>query len=242
MTFEIFKANIVNIHADAIVLPANEALKEGSGTSRAIFEAAGRKQLTKACKELGHCNTGSAIPTLAYDLDAKYIVHAVVPKWIDGEHNEYDLLSSAYISALNIADVMGCESIAFPLLASGNNGFDKELAVQIAEESIASFEGTNLKKVLLIVYGDTMEVFMKGLGYEVAVIPEAVHFDKKKAEHQAKQKKLLADGNDAAQKILEDQMAKAIEWIKKPENQKKLFEAGVFVFQLVVNKKVPKKK
>lgn len=60
MTFEIFKANIVNIHADAIVLPANEALKEGSGTSRAIFEAAGRKQLTKACKELGHCNTGSA--------------------------------------------------------------------------------------------------------------------------------------------------------------------------------------
>lgn len=137
---------------------------------------------------------------------------------------------------------MGCESIAFPLLASGNNGFDKELAVQIAEESIASFEGTNLKKVLLIVYGDTMEVFMKGLGYEVAVIPEAVHFDKKKAEHQAKQKKLLADGKDAAQKILEDQMAKAIEWIKKPENQKKLFEAGVFVFQLVVNKKVPKKK
>ena len=33
----------------AIVLPANEKLKEGSGTSRAIFEKAGRKALASAC-------------------------------------------------------------------------------------------------------------------------------------------------------------------------------------------------
>lgn len=39
------------------------------------------------------------------------LAFAAAYKWIDGEHNEYDLLSSAYISALNIADVMGCESI-----------------------------------------------------------------------------------------------------------------------------------
>ena len=68
MKFKIIKANIVDVASDAIVLPANEALKEGSGTSKAIFTAAGRKELTKACKELGHCSTGSAIPTLAYNL------------------------------------------------------------------------------------------------------------------------------------------------------------------------------
>lgn len=100
MKFKIIKANIVDVASDAIVLPANEALKEGSGTSKAIFTAAGRKELTKACKELGHCSTGSAIPTLAYNLSSKYIIHAVVPKWIDGEHSEYDLLSSAYLASL----------------------------------------------------------------------------------------------------------------------------------------------
>lgn len=236
MKFEIIKANIVDVASDAIVLPANNALKEGSGTSKAIFTAACRKELTKACKELGHCNTGSAIPTLAYNLSSKYIIHAVVPKWIDGEHSEYDLLSSAYLASLNIAEVMGCESVAFPLLASGNNGFDKQLAVRIAEESIKSFEGVNLKKVFLVVYGNTMETYMKSLGYNVLVIPAHVKMNDKRIHHQDKQKKLIADGKDVAQDILEAQLEKAIEWIKKPENQKILFEAGIAVFKLAFKK------
>lgn len=236
MKFEIIKANIVDVASDAIVLPANDALKEGSGTSKAIFTAAGRKELTKACKELGHCSTGSAIPTLAYNLSSKYIIHAVVPKWIDGEHSEYDLLSSAYLASLNIAEVMGCESVAFPLLASGNNGFDKQLAVRIAEESIKSFEGVNLKKVFLVVYGNTMETYMKSLGYNVLVIPAHVKMNDKRIHHQDKQKKLIADGKDVAQDILEAQLEKAIEWIKKPENQKILFEAGIAVFKLAFKK------
>lgn len=236
MKFEIIKANIVDVASDAIVLPANDAFKEGSGTSKAIFTAAGRKELTKACKELGHCSTGSAIPTSAYNLSSKYIIHAVVPKWIDGEHSEYDLLSSAYLASLNIAEVMGCESVAFPLLASGNNGFDKQLAVRIAEESIKSFEGVNLKKVFLVVYGNTMETYMKSLGYNVLVIPAHVKMNDKRIHHQDKQKKLIADGKDVAQDILEAQLEKAIEWIKKPENQKILFEAGIAVFKLAFKK------
>lgn len=156
MQFEIIKANIVDVVSDAIVLPANEVLKEGIGTSKAIFNAAGRKELTQACEKLGHCNIGSAVPTLAYNLTSKYIIHAVVPKWIDGQHSEYDLLSSAYLASLNIAEVIGCESVAFPLLASGNNGFDKQLAFRIAEESIKSFESVKLKKVFLVVYGDNL--------------------------------------------------------------------------------------
>ena len=59
MKFEIVKSNIINIPADAVVLPANTSLKEGSGASRAIFEAAGRKKLTQACKEIGYCEVGS---------------------------------------------------------------------------------------------------------------------------------------------------------------------------------------
>lgn len=236
MKFEIVKANIVDVVSDAIVLPANEALKEGSGTSKAIFNAAGRKELTQACEKLGHCNIGSAVPTLAYNLTSKYIIHAVVPKWIDGQHSEYDLLSSAYLASLNIAEVIGCESVAFPLLASGNNGFDKQLAFRIAEESIKSFESVKLKKVFLVIYGDTMETYMKSLGYNVIVIPAHIKMNEKKIQHQAKQKKLIADGKVVAQDILEAQLEKAIEWIKKPENQKILFEASIAVFKLAFKK------
>ena len=161
MNFTVVRANIADFAADAIVLPANEYLKEGSGTSTAIFSAAGRSELTKACAEIGHCDTGSAVPTPAFDLDAKYIIHAVVPKWIDGEHNEYGALSSAYLTALNLADIMSCRSIAFPLLASGNNGFDRALAFKIAERSINNFEGKNIKDVILVIYDENAECFVR---------------------------------------------------------------------------------
>ena len=48
MRFDVVKTSIVNVAADAIVLPANEHLKEGSGASRAIFEAAGRREASTA--------------------------------------------------------------------------------------------------------------------------------------------------------------------------------------------------
>ncbi|WP_295288764.1 hypothetical protein [uncultured Catenibacterium sp.] len=81
-----------------------------------------------------------------------------------------------------------------------------------------------------------MENYIKSLGYNVIVIPAYIKLNDKKVQHQAKQKKLIADGKDVAQNILETQLEKAIEWIKKPENQKILFEAGIVVFKLAFKK------
>lgn len=237
MKFDAVQNDITNMIVDAIVLPANEKLKEGSGTSKAIFSKAGRKELTKACHDLGSCKLGEAVPTLAFKLDANYIIHAVVPKWIDGEHQEYDYLSAAYLSALNVADIMGCESIAFPLLASGNNGFDLNLAYEIASSSIESFEGTSLKKVILVIYGDTIATFLKGKGVSVINMQAAPKVDKK--EEQKKQAKQLAA------KIMEEQIAKAIEYLKDEKNREKVIQAGIsiakFAIEIATKKKMPKK-
>ena len=227
MQFQIIKANIVNIAADAIVLPANEQLKEGSGASEAIFAAAGRKELTKACQELGHCPVGSAIPTPAYDLEAKFIIHAVVPRWVDGTHSEYDLLSSAYLASLNIADIMGCSSIAFPLLASGNNGFNRDVALQVASESINRFSGENLNKVYLIVYGDHAEEWINAQGYTITIIPDQLAVDIHKREALEQRRKLIAEGKNVAQKFVADQLAKAFEWLKDEDNREKLIRFGI---------------
>lgn len=67
MVLKFFKGNIADAKVDAIVLPANTKLKEGSGASEAIYKAAGRKELTRACKKIGSCEMGSAVPTLGYD-------------------------------------------------------------------------------------------------------------------------------------------------------------------------------
>ena len=232
MKFDIVKTNIVNVHADAIVLPANTALKEGSGTSTAIFEAAGRKKLTQACKKIGSCDVGSAVPTLAFDLEAKYIIHAVVPKWIDGNHNEYDLLSSAYLSALKVADIMGCTSIAFPLLASGNNGYDLDLAFQIAKESINSFEGATLKKAILVLFGDHVASVVAKQGYEVVEIPVDLKKEAQKEAQKAKAKKFVEEGKEIAQKFLDDQIQKGLDYLKDEKNREKIIAAGIGIAKI----------
>ena len=167
MIFSVVQADITNLAVDAIVIPANKKLKEGFGTSNAIFEKAGREELTVACKALGSCELGEAVPTPAFNLDADWIVHAVVPKWIDGEHQEYDNLSAAYLSALNVADILQCETIAFPLMGAGYNGFDAELAFEIAKLSIESFEAKNLKNVILVVYKDRITELVRNAGIPV---------------------------------------------------------------------------
>lgn len=229
MNFEIIRANIIDVPSDAVVLPANEKLKEGSGASQAIFEAAGRKQLKKACEEWGHCDMGLAVPTPAYDLNAMYIIHAVVPHWKDGQHDEYGLLSSAYLSSLKLAEIMGCESIAFPLLASGNNKFDRALAFKIATESIASFEATVLKKVILVIYGENTECFVKSQGYDVTIIPETKNDFKRHIP-------------DGTKEFMINGLKKASDWIKNKENQKKIFELGITIAMIVLgqNKKSSK--
>ncbi|MBR4223554.1 MAG: macro domain-containing protein [Oscillospiraceae bacterium] len=217
-------ANIVNVSADAIVLPANEQLKEGSGTSTAIFQAAGRKDLTAACDKHGHCDVGSAVATPAFGLDADYIIHAVVPRWEGGGHDEYGLLSSAYLSALNMADVMGCSSIAFPLLASGNNGFDKGLALKIALESIDRYSSNNIKDVIIVLYGEQTVEYVRSQGFEVDADSKMV------TPQKAATRKKDTAKIDAALKM-------ALEWAKDKDNMRMVIDLGVTIAAIVLKNK-----
>ena len=102
---EVVRGNILNVLSNAIVLPANTSLREGRGTSTAIFEAAGRQELTAACRKIGHCEEGKAVVTPGFALKSDYIIHSVVPRWIDGQHNEYERLCASYLAGLNVADI-----------------------------------------------------------------------------------------------------------------------------------------
>ena len=181
---------------------------------------------------------GSAVLTSGFDLDADYIIHAVLPKWIDGEHNEYSLLSTAYLTSLEVADLAGCRSVAFPLLASGNNRFDPKIAFEIAVESIDLFKPTNkLEKVYLVVYGMRAVALAKERGYEVNEIIDQKYVLEKNEDYKNGVQRAADHAIGAAVKAAEgigkyagaftrDAMIIAQEHIDNPEKRKKLIEKG----------------
>lgn len=144
--------DITQMNTDAIVIPANEELKQGSGTSRGIFEAAGEEALEAACREIGHCDMGHAVMTGGFKLPAKYIIHAVCPRWYDGESNEEELLYSAYADSLRIAKEQGLKSVAFPLLSAGNYEYPRDKALNVASHAFADFLAENEMDIYLVFY------------------------------------------------------------------------------------------
>ncbi len=127
-TITIQKNSIVRPKVDAIVNAANEQLAQGGGVCGAIFNAAGAAQLTKACNAIGKCKTGNAVITPGFNLPSKFVIHAVGPRWYDGNHNEPKLLYSAYKQSLLVAKENGCHSIAFPLISAGIFGYPHDKA------------------------------------------------------------------------------------------------------------------
>ncbi len=151
-TIEIKKISIVNLNTDAIVNAANDRLLAGGGVCAAIFDAAGFDHLQAACNKIGYCPTGSAAITPAFDLHAKYIIHAVGPKWIDGHHNEPKLLYSAYKRSLELAMENGCHSIGFPLISSGIYGYPIAGAWRKAIQACKEFLEKNPDYELSIIF------------------------------------------------------------------------------------------
>ena len=133
------QASITDLDTDAVVNAANEGLWAGSGVCGAIFAAAGHDRLQKACDEIGRCDTGSAVITPGFDLKARYIIHAVGPRWQDGRHGEPELLYGAYYRSLELAAENGCRSIGFPLISAGIFGYPTDQAWRVALTACRDF-------------------------------------------------------------------------------------------------------
>lgn len=151
MPFEIVRNDITNMAVDAIVNTANPKPLIGSGTDAGIHAKAG-PALLEARKKIGNIPVGCSAITPGYGLDAKYVIHTVGPVWQGGEHSEENLLRQCYDSALNLALENKCESIAFPLISTGNYGFPKDRALQIAIQAFSSFLLEHEMQIYLVVF------------------------------------------------------------------------------------------
>jgi O-acetyl-ADP-ribose deacetylase (regulator of RNase III) len=138
MKLEACQGDITVQEVDAIVNAANSELAGGGGVDGAIHRAAGSRELRAACALLRGCPTGDAKATPAFDLHARWIIHAVGPRYRGGRHGERELLASCYRRALEVADELGARSVAFPAISTGIYGYPADEAAEVAVETVQS--------------------------------------------------------------------------------------------------------
>lgn len=157
---QLLKGDITQIAVDAIANAANSHLSGGGGVDGAIHRAGGpeiMRDLDEIRAQIGRCETGQAVVTSAGKLPAKYVFHAVGPRYRDGKHGEQDLLESCYVACLNLAAERDVHTISFPSISTGIYGYPIEQAAEVAVRAVAGWlqlHAQPLRVVKLIQFSD----------------------------------------------------------------------------------------
>ncbi|MBV9081334.1 MAG: O-acetyl-ADP-ribose deacetylase [Acidobacteriaceae bacterium] len=139
---QLLKGDITSIAVDAIVNAANSQLMGGGGVDGAIHRAGGpeiMRELDEIRGRIGRCEPGNAVVTGAGRLPARYVLHAVGPRYRDGEHGERELLASCYSSCLTMAADLDVKTISFPSISTGIYGYPIEEAGEIAVRTVTTW-------------------------------------------------------------------------------------------------------
>ena len=114
------RGDLLREPVDAIVNAANGALAHGGGVAGIISRAAGpalQDESDVLVRAQGVLETGSAVATGAGKLPFKGVIHAVGPRF--GEGDEENLIFKAVSSALLLAREKGWQSVSFPAVSAG---------------------------------------------------------------------------------------------------------------------------
>lgn len=138
----ILNGDITTAAVDVMVNAANSQLKRGGGVDGAIHQAAG-PQLQIMLNTFSPIKPGELVITEGFNLNVKYIFHAVGPIW-NKDHNAPELLRDTYMAIYKSMMKMKLKSVAIPNISTGVYGFPKQLAASIVYEATKSVESSNL--------------------------------------------------------------------------------------------------
>ena len=154
-SIRLWRGDITRLAVDVIVNAANSQLAGGRGVDGAIHRAAGPALLHELRTRYPQgCPTGAAVLTGAHALPARWVAHAVGPRWIGGDGGEDALLASAYRTALALAAANGCATVAAPSISTGVYGFPVGRAAPVALAAAAALAepGTPLRTITFALF------------------------------------------------------------------------------------------
>jgi O-acetyl-ADP-ribose deacetylase (regulator of RNase III) len=137
-TLEVVQGDITQQDTEAIGNAANSALAGGGGVDGAIHRAGGPSIMWELKARHKGCPTGSAVITKGGDLKAKYVIHAVGPRY-SGTPKDPEHLSGAYRTSLELCTQNKISSIAFPSISTGIYGYPVEKASRIALKTVIDY-------------------------------------------------------------------------------------------------------
>ena len=162
----IVKGDITEADTDAIVNAANQKMLGGGGVDGAIHRAAG-PQLLEYCLQIPavddvRCPVGEARITPAGRLPARWVIHAVGPRYtIDSEPE--NLLASAYRNSLSLAMKHQCKSIAFPAISCGVYGYPYSEAAEISLAICRDVRWNGIKISFYLFTPELVQIWQKEL-------------------------------------------------------------------------------
>ncbi|RLE63173.1 MAG: ADP-ribose-binding protein [Thermoprotei archaeon] len=155
LNIELVQGDITELKVDAIVNAANPYLRHMGGVARAIVKKGGdeiQRESDEYVRRHGPVPVGGIAVTGAGRLKAKYVIHAVGPKYGDPAGDVK--LASAIRNALNKADELGLSSIALPAISTGVYGYPyercAEIMVEVIKKEVRNMR--NLKRIVVCLY------------------------------------------------------------------------------------------
>lgn len=144
---KIVEGDLTESDVDAIVNAANSHLQHGGGVAGAISRKGG-PVIQEESNRIGHVPVGGCALTSGGRLKARHVIHAVGPRW--GEGDEERKLMEAVRNTLSLAAEQGFRSISFPAISAGIFGFPKKRCAEIMVGEVFAYlrsQATSIKEV-----------------------------------------------------------------------------------------------
>jgi O-acetyl-ADP-ribose deacetylase len=147
-TIKIVKVDITEMEVDAIVNAANSYLQHGGGVAGAIVRKGGAV-IQEESNRIGFVAVGACALTSGGILKAGHVIHAVGPRW--GEGDEEKKLKGAVHSVLDLASQKLFRTLAMPAISAGIFGFPKDRCAAIIVQEVIYFlssQKTSLQEII----------------------------------------------------------------------------------------------
>lgn len=210
--FRVTYGDITRLSVNVLVSSDDSYLSMGGGVSYAISNAGGETIQRDARKHVP-LNIGDVAVTSAGNLSAKYIFHAVTLDYSNMIHPSEESIRTASLKCMQLADILGIKTIAFPALGTGAGGFPFQLAADTMTRSIADYlmGETHLELVILTLFPreysreSDLNIF-----YEHATAQASLYSQSKRLNSLLKELKIIADqtNNSSISTLAEDLLVK----------------------------------